>query len=115
MPTWTSTLPQDFLKGSYQETAPDMALSFKADFGPPLTRKRGVGTISPFSGDMHMTDSQKTTFIAFWEDYCSSAFNFPYSGGVPTIFTAPPQYSDTGLWQGSERLWRVKLQMARLP
>ena len=118
MTDWNASLPQEFLIGSYQETEPDLVLSFKTDFGPPLTRRRGVGTIRIFSGEMDLTTSQKATLRSFWEDYCASNFNCPDPFGgadLNVIFMAPPQYSDTGAFSGGQQMWKVKLQLAELP
>lgn len=118
MANWPGTLPQSFLQGSYQETELDLALSFKPDFGPPLTRKRGETNIRPFSGDMHLTATQKGTLKTFWLDNCAIPFNFPDpDSGIPVsvMFLAPPQYADTGLWKDGERVWKAKMQLAQMP
>jgi hypothetical protein len=65
-----------------------------------------------------LTTTQKGTLQAFWEDYCASNFNFPDPFGgadLDVIFTAPPQYSDTRAFSGGDKVWKVKLQLAKLP
>lgn len=118
MADWPGTLPQGFLQKTYKEFLPDLVLTFKPDFGPPLTRKRGEANIRPFSGDMHLTESQLVILDAFWLANCALVFNFPNprGGGMLAVtFQGPPQLVDTGSWQGGEYLYKVSLALAEEP
>jgi hypothetical protein len=118
MAIWPSTLPQAFLYGTYKETDKDLVLTFKTEAGPPMTRLRCESNILPFSGDMIMTQTQKATYRAFWEANCAISFSFPdpdTGSLISVVFTDKAEYSDVAGYDDNERVWRVHLQMAKVP
>jgi hypothetical protein len=121
MATWPEDLPQRFLKNSYKDQEPDLVLKTEMDVGPPKMRLRpgAKANVRPFSGDMRLTLTQKAALSDFYLDNCAVSFDFPdpgaESGTIPVIFTAPPEYADTGLFTGGEAVQKVSLKLAKVP
>ncbi len=90
MPVWPATLPQLPLRGGYARNDRSVVVRSQMDIGPAKTRRRTAVGVVPLMLTYHLSQSQLTTFRAFFaNDIASGALSFdlpePEGAGVISI------------------------------
>lgn len=113
---WPTTLPQSPLIDGYDETPPDLTVRSENATGPAKVRRRATAGVRPVSWNMLLDTTQMTTFDDFFEGTLANGalpFNLkdPRTGLTfeYRIVNKPPYQLESG------RLWRVNMQLERLP
>lgn len=115
MATYPASLPTTFQVDGYRETDSDNTIRTSMDVGPDKIRRRTTANSRIVVGTMWLTQTQYTTFRAFFEtdtSYGTDTFDFTDVHGVLRTyrFYKPPQYEPNGPIN-----WKVKLEWEELP
>jgi hypothetical protein len=65
--TWPSSLPQQFLQGTYTESLGETRLRSQTEFGPAKIRRRTTSTPGIIQGDMYMTSDEFAILVEFYQ------------------------------------------------
>jgi hypothetical protein len=113
---WPVSLPQDFLRNSYQSAAAENRIRSQPDTGPAKVRRRSTANVRPMAGNMNITDAQLTALKTFYDTTTLSGslpFTFPDPETAATLlvrFDGVPGWSYV-----SPDVWLVMLKLEVLP
>lgn len=116
MATWPLTLPQSPLLEGYRETPHDSTIRSPMDVGPSKFRRRSTVEGADIATAFVLTSSQVADLDTFYDSTLSrgvDAFDWtdPRLGTSESYrFTARPSYALL-----APDLWRVEIQLERLP
>lgn len=121
MPTWPASLPQSVLADVSRKRQSGMIRS-QMDTGAAKQRKRFTAVVRQYQASMILTGAQLATFDSFYEsDLGQGATSFTWIDPVTDAscslrFMADPEVSMVKPSATvNNRLWRVTMQLERLP
>jgi hypothetical protein len=101
-PAWPSSLPTQFLHGTYEEALPDGRIRTDMEVGPAKVRRRTTAAPRPMKGQMTLDNSQMGALSTFWTTdtvYGSRAFTMthPWFGNTVLVrFVEAPSWTRIG-------------------
>ena len=99
-------------RAGYNETEKNSVIRTPMGYGPDKIRERTKAVLYNSVQNFTITGTEKTTLDAFYKD--NKTVRFDWDNGIVGLqdyrFRAPPNYQSV-----SCDLWRVQLQLERLP
>lgn len=116
MPTWPSSLPQEFEERGFQDRLPDQLARSRIEGQLPQSRRRARRSeYGPLAGDMLISAEQwRALRTFFWQTVAGGALSFDFpsvdgSGTITVAFENPPRLTPVG-----GDLYNVRLAFERL-